>query len=317
MTTNAESSRLSRRTMLGTAAAGAAAAALPPGTASALAGDEPRAVRGAIRQSVAQWCFETVGWSVEDTARAAKSLGCPSVELVDPAQWNVLREHGLKCAIALNGIPGAPFIKGLNNIAYHDEVIGHTKRMIDACGDSGGLCTQVIAFTGYKYRDVDDPSKGEIGREEGADNCVEGLRALGAYAAPKGVTISIEMLNTRDDTHPMKGHPGYQGDDLDYVADIVRRADMDNVKLLFDVYHVQIMNGDLIRRIRQYGDLIGHVHTAGNPGRAELHLGQEIDYASVMKVLLEIGYEGYVGQEFIPTEDPMEGLRKAVAICDV
>ena len=126
------------------------------------------------------------------------------------------------------------------------------------------------------------------------------------------------MLNTRDGTHPMKGHPGYQGDDIDYVADIVQRVNMDNVKILFDIYHVQIMNGDVIRRIRQYADLIGHVHAAGNPGRGELHFPkQEIHWPGVMQALVEIDYDGYVGQEFIPTGDPMDGLRRAVELCDV
>jgi hydroxypyruvate isomerase len=308
---------LSRRSLLGTAALGAASFALPvkAGVGEPLRQQDRR--HGAIKQSVAQWCFGSVGWSVADTVRAATSLGCPSVELVDPPDWDLLRDNDLVCAIALNGMPGAPFIKGLNNPAYHEEVIGRTKEMIDACGASDGLCRQVIAFTGYKYRDAEDPTSGEISLDEGEDNCVKGLRALGEYAEPHGVTISIEMLNTRDDTHPMKGHPGYQGDDIDYVADIVKRVDMPNVKILFDVYHVQIMNGDLIRRIRQYRDLISHVHVAGNPGRAELHLSQEIDYASVMTALLDIGYDGYVGQEFIPTADPMEGLRRAVEVCDV
>ena len=142
------------------------------------------------------------------------------------------------------------------------------------------------------------------------------MKTLGEYAAANDITISVEQLNTRDDTHPMKGHPGYQGDDIHYVADIVKRVNMPNVKLLFDIYHVQIMNGDLIRNLRQYIDLISHVHTAGCPGRAELHLDQEINYAAVMNALVELGYEGYVGHEFIPTADPMEGLRRAVAMCE-
>ena len=306
--------------MLGAAAVGAVSMALPMNAgAKAAATDAPSErgiVRGNIKQSVAFWCYDVLGWTVADTIRAASSLGCQSVELVDPADWHLLEEAGLTCAIALNGMD-PPFVRGLNNRVYHDEVITATKTMIDASAASNGLCSQVIAFTGYKYRVAEDPSSGEISREEGADNCVEALKSLGAYAEKGGVTISIEMLNTRDDTHPMKGHPGYQGDDLDYVAGIVKRVDRPNVKLLFDVYHVQIMNGDLIRRLRQYSDIISHVHTAGNPGRAELHLTQEINYADIMKVLLEVGYDGYVGQEFIPTGDPMEGLRRAVEICDV
>jgi hydroxypyruvate isomerase len=115
----------------------------------------------------------------------------------------------------------------------------------------------------------------------------------------------------------MKGHPGYQGDDLDYLADIIRKVGSPRVKLLFDIYHVQIMHGDLIRRIEQTKDIIGHIHTAGNPGRAELDDTQEIAYPAVMRKLLEIKYTGYVGQEFIPTRNPTEGLRQAVRLCDV
>lgn len=304
---------LSRRGVLSAAVAGAASGVLPGAVARA----EGSRSGGNTNQSIAYWCFNTVGWDVRKTAEAALELGCPSVELVDPSEWNLLAERNLKCAIALNGIEGAPFIHGLNNLAYHDEVITGTKRMIDACGESKGLCTRVIAFTGYKYRVAEDPESGEISLDEGAENCVTGLRTLGEYAEGKGVSICIEQLNTRDDTHEMKGHPGYQGDDIDYVADIVKRVGMPNVKLLFDVYHVQIMNGDVIRRVHEYADLIGHVHTAGNPGRAELHLDQEINYPAVMKALIEVGYDGFVGQEFIPTADPMEGLSEAVKMCDV
>jgi len=125
------------------------------------------------------------------------------------------------------------------------------------------------------------------------------------------------MLNSRVIDHPMKGHPGYQGDHTDYCIDIIQRVGSPNLKLLFDFYHVQIMDGDLITRLRQHKDHIGHIHTAGNPGRCELDENQEIYYPSLMKALLEIGYEGYVGHEFIPTRDPMDGLRQAVTLCDV
>jgi sugar phosphate isomerase/epimerase len=175
----------------------------------------------------------------------------------------------------------------------------------------------VIAFTGYKWRDSEDPKSGEIPLAEGAANSVKALSELGKYAAGKNVTLCLEQLNTRDHTHPMKGHPGYQGDNIDYVADIVKRVDSAHVKLLFDIYHVEMMNGDVIRRIRQYHDIIGHVHTAGNPGRNELDDHQEINYPAVMKALLEVGYKGYVGQEFIPTRDPLVGLTQAVSLCDV
>ena len=155
---------------------------------------------------------------------------------------------------------------------------------------------------------------GEIAREEGAANTVQGLRELARYGEAKGVTVCMEHLNTRDDSHPMKGHPGYQGDDIDYCADIIRQVGSPRAKLLFDIYHVAIMNGDIIRRLRQYHDLLGHIHTAGVPGRAELDECQEIHYPAIMRTLVDIGYTGYVGQEFIPTRDPAAGAAQAIAL---
>ena len=277
-----------------------------------------RAVRrGRIRQSLALWCLADTdwGWDLGGVCRLARELGCPGVELVPPEQWTTLREHGLECALAANGMPDPPFVRGLNNAAHHAEVIETTRATIDRCAEFG--VPNVIAFTGYRWRDANDPARGEIPLAEGADSCVEGLRALARRAEARGVTVCLEHLNTRDDTHPMKGHPGYQGDNLDYCAEIVRRVGSPRVKLLFDVYHVQVMNGDVIRRLRRYRDLLGHVHVAGCPGRGEPDDTQEINYPAVMRALLEVGYSGYVGQEFIPTRDPARGLAEAVALCDV
>jgi hydroxypyruvate isomerase len=172
----------------------------------------------------------------------------------------------------------------------------------------------VIAFTGYRWRDADDPGSGEIPRGEARDNIRRGLRELAEYGAARGVNVCLEHLNTRDDSDPMKGHPGYLGDDVDWCAELAAEA---GAKLLFDVYHVTVMHGDVIRRIRQYRDLIGHVHVAGVPGRGELDERQEVHYPAVMRSLVEVGYGGYVGQEFIPTKDPEEALRQAVEWCDV
>lgn len=273
--------------------------------------------RGRIKQSLAYWCLNGTrwNWDIERICRTAKSLGCASVELAPPELWRVIRAHGLANAIALNGMPEPVFARGLNNSRYADEVIERTKEMIERCADEG--VPNVIAFTGYKWIDADDPERGELSREAGAVNTIEGLRELARYAEPRGVTICLEQLNTRDDSHPMKGHPGYQGDDIDYCADIVMQVGSPNVKLLFDIYHVAIMNGDIIRRLSQYRDWIGHVHTAGVPGRAELDDQQELYYPAIMRALVEIGYQGFVGQEFIPTRDPEQGLEQAVAACDV
>jgi hydroxypyruvate isomerase len=273
--------------------------------------------RGRIKQSMAFWCFQVAGekWDIAQQAEIAIRLGCVGVELVEPADFPTLLKKQLICALTPNGMPGDPFAKGLNNPRYHAEVLQRTRQAIDATAAAG--FPNVIAFTGYQWHDADDPASGTIPREEGARNCVSGLKQLAAHAERQGVTVCIEMLNTRDDTHPMKGHPGYQGNHLDYVAEIVKRVGSPRVKLLFDIYHVQVMDGDVIRRIRQYGDLIGHVHTAGNPGRCELGDDQEINYPACMKALLEVGYDGYVGHEFIPTRDPWEGLVQAVSSCDV
>jgi hydroxypyruvate isomerase len=285
-----------------------------PHTAAAI----PRAVKhGRIRQSLAYWCLNATDWKwdIDRICATASALGCESVELVPPDLWPVVRSYGLANALAHNGMPDPPFQKGVNNPRYHDEVIERTKHAIDQAAGAG--VPNVIAFTGFRWSDADDPASAEISLSQGAANSVKALSELGAYAAKPGIVICLEHLNTRDDSHPMRGHPGYQGDDIDYCAEIVKQTGSAHVKLLFDVYHVAIMNGDVIRRVRQYGPWIGHVHTAGVPGRGELDGTQEINYPAVMRALLETGYRGYVGQEFIPTRDPAAGLAHAVALCDV
>ena len=300
---------LSRREAL---VAGAVAVA---GAASA---DTPRkhVVKGNIKQSVVSWCFMASGdkWSLDQTCAITRGFGVPSVEIVAPDEFPILKKHGLTCAIAANTMPGT-FKTGFNNPKYHDELVERYTKVIDACADFG--CPSIIAFTGYKYKEPDDSKSGEIALDEGAKNCVAGLKRIMAHAEKKAVNICIEHLNTRDDSHPMKGHPGYQGDDLDYLCKIIRAVGSPRMKLLFDVYHVQIMHGDVIRRIEQCKDVIGHVHTAGNPGRGELDDTQEINYPPIMRKLLAIKYAGYVGQEFIPTRDAKAGLAEAIELCDV
>jgi sugar phosphate isomerase/epimerase len=275
------------------------------------------ALKGNINHSAVFWCFNIAGelWDIEKMCQVSKSLGIKSVEITGPDEWPTIQKHGLTCALAANGMPGAPFMKGLNNLAYHDQVISTTAKRIEEC--AAAKMPSVIAFTGYKWRDAEDPSSGEISLQEGADNCVAGLKKLAPIAEKFGVNICLEHLNTRDGSHPMKGHPGYQGDDVDYVANIVRRVGSPRVKMLFDFYHVSVMNGDCMRRLEQNIDVIGHIHTAGNPGRGELDDTQEINFPPLMRKLVQLGYKGYVGHEFIPTRDPLTGLREAVELCDV
>jgi sugar phosphate isomerase/epimerase len=274
-------------------------------------------VRGRIKQSIVFWCFNIAGekWDLDKMCQVTRDLGVDAVEIVPPSDWGTLKKYGLKCALSPNGMPGMPFVKGFNNPLYHDEVVARTTEMIDATADAG--FPNVIAFTGYKWRNAEDPTSGEISSDECIQNCVAGLKRVVGHAEKRGVTLCLEHLNTRDDTHPMKGHPGYQGDNIDLVAKIIRTVDSPRLKMLFDFYHVQIMHGDLMRRVEEHKEIIGHIHTAGNPGRCELDDNQEIHYPPLMRKLLAVGYQGYVGQEFIPTRDPVAGLREAVTLCDV
>jgi hydroxypyruvate isomerase len=270
-----------------------------------------------MKQSLAYWCLNGTDWKwdIDRICRTAVDLGCASVELAPPELWPVIEGYGLKNALASNGMPDPVFARGLNNPKHHEEIFARTSEMIDYCANAG--VPNVIAFTGYKWLEVNDPTSGEISRAEGAEWTIRGLRELAKRAEAKRVTVVLEQLNTRDHSHPMKGHPGYQGDDIDYCAEIVRAVDSPYVKLLFDVYHVAIMNGDVIRRVRRYAKWIGHVHVAGVPGRGELDGAQEVNYPAVMRALAEAGYEGYIGQEFIPTVDPARGLAEAVRVCGV
>lgn len=271
-------------------------------------------LKGNIHHSVAFWPFakgtSPHPWTLEEMCQVAVSLGIKSVELIEPEFWPILRKHGLQCAIALNAIP-VMFNMGFNDEKYHKIEIEKTKQRIDLCAANPDICKQVIAFTGF---DIDDS---DAARELGIKNCIKGLSQIASYAEKKNVIISLEMLNTRDTSHPMKGHFGYQGNHIDEVAHIIKTVGSPNIGLLFDIYHVQIMDGDIIRRIQEYSDIITHYHTAGNPGRAELDNTQEINYPGVMRAIVETGYKGFVGHEFIPTHDPKSSLRQAVTLCDV
>ncbi len=302
------SERTSRRQILQQASGALALGAVAMGSQAEAAdkqGSDSASRNGRIKQSIVHWCFEKY-WDIPQTIEVAKQLGCVSIELIDPKYFPLLKKAGLECAIGtIDMQPDPPFAKGFNNPKYHDRVIKATTAAIDDCAEFG--FKKVICFTGF--------AEG-IPNDVGARNCVEGFKKILPHAEKKGVTLCLEMLNSRDPVN-MKGHPGYQGDHTDYCVDIINRVGSPNLKLLFDIYHVQIMDGDVIRRIRQLKDTIGHVHTAGNPGRGELDDKQEINYKPIMEALVEIGYTGYVGQEFIPTRDPLVGLRQAVTLCDV
>lgn len=267
-----------------------------------------------FKQSVAYWCLADSDWqwNTEQICQTANKLGLESVELAPPDTYPALRRHNLTCALCFNGMPGAPFARGLNNLSYHEEIIARTKQSIDLAADYG--FPNVIAFTGYKWKKAEDPTSGEIKLEDCMNNCVKGLTELSTYAAAKHVNICLEHLNSRDASHPMKGHPGYQGDNVELCAQIVRNVNSSSVKLLFDVYHVQVMHGDIIRRLKAHRDVIGHIHTAGCPGRNEFDDRQEIHYPGVVAAIRGIGYDGFIGHEFIPTNEPADSLQQAMNI---
>lgn len=313
---------LSRRDMIKNSATLTAAmitGAAIPGKLFGSTKNRGKAVRnGRINQVLVSWPYMSFGdqWSLDQLCEAAVTLGVKGIELVGPNEWPTMKKYGLVCGMATNGMPDPPYEKGLNNPRYRDEVIALTKKRIEECAEAG--VKNVITFTGFEHLDLDNPDAGMIPADEGADYTVAGLKELALHGEKHDVTICMEHLNSRVSGDDSRGHPGYQGDDIDYCADIIRRVGSSHAKLLFDIYHVQIMNGDIIARIKEYGtDLIGHIHTAGVPNRAELDNEQELYYPAIMKALLDIGYEGFVGQEFIPTRDPMEGLREAIELCDV
>jgi len=295
--------RISRRNVLQIAAGIGAAGASALAVASCGAANkrvETVVTKGRIKQSIAYWCYEK-HWSLEQTCRIAKQLGCKSIELVEPKHWPMLKEYGLVCAIANSH----GFDKGMNNPKYHEMCIGKIRDAIDACAEHG--FPSIITFTGFR-EDIPD--------DVGINNCVKGYKKIIGYAEKKKVNLCLEILNSRVDVE-MKGHPGYQGDHTDYCMEIIKQVGSPRMKLLFDIYHVQIMDGDIIQRIRQYKDYIGHYHTAGNPGRGEIDDTQEINYKPIMQEIARTGYTGYVGQEFIPTRDPLKSLTEAVLLCDV
>jgi hydroxypyruvate isomerase len=317
---------ISRRHLLKGTAGAAAVGTL--GLASGAIAAEKKAagkgsLKGNISHSIVHWCFAD-HWDVEKACQIATKLGCKSVELLAPEHWKTLKKYDLVCAIA----PSHLFVQGMNNPRYQPQCIEMIRQSIDNCADAG--FKTVITFTGFAEEtgewadggipDFDKlPKKGRrvIDPDEGIKNCVAGFKKIVGHAEKKKVNLSIEMLNSRVSNHPMKGHPGYQGDHVDYCMEILKQVGSPRFGLLYDIYHVQIMDGDIITRIHECKEFINHVHTAGNPGRKELDETQEINYTPCMKALLDIDYKGYVGHEFIPTRDPLVGLAEAVEVCDV
>lgn len=294
---------ITRRNALKAGALGLATTVTAHAHADAKVDSDFKITKGRIRQSVMGWCFKPM--PVLELAKHCKAIGLEAMEGVSKEDYPAIHKMGLKISLVSGG---HGFKKGPCVASNRELVIENLKKGIDLAAKIG--TKSVITFTGMRDKGLTDAA--------GSKNCVDAWKAVMPYAEKKKITLVLEHLNTRDDSHPMKGHPGYFGEDVDHCVELIRKVDSPSMKLLFDVYHVQIMNGDVIRRIRQYKDWIGHYHTAGNPGRAELDDTQEINYPAVMRAIVATGYKGFVAQEFIPTwKDPVGALRHSAMVCDV
>ncbi len=267
--------------------------------------------QGKIKQVIAAWPFMAAGpkWSVQEFIQHTLSLGVSGVELLPIEHWPLLKANNLICAATKSHT----FIRGMNNKNHHPECFSALEAAIDATSRAG--FPNVMTFTGME--DTSNEKNGsKVSKEEGLRNCIEGYKKMARLAEKKNVTMVLEPLNSLVKEN-MKGHPGYQGDHIAYCMEIIKAVSSPSLRLLFDVYHIQIMDGNIISNINKYSEYIGHVQVAGVPGRGEIGTNQEVNFSAVMQALVNAGYNGYVGHEWIPTADPVKGLREAVAICDI
>jgi hydroxypyruvate isomerase len=239
--------------------------------------------------------------TLEELCQVAAAMGIQSVELVDPSDWPLLKKYGLVCALASSH----GFVDGWNRRENWPMCREKIVAAVDACAEAG--FPNVITFSGFRKGMPDDV---------GLENTVAGLKTVIGYAEKKKVNLIFEVLNSRVDVE-MKGHPDYMADKVEWAVEVCKRIGSPRLKILFDVYHVQIMQGDIITRIRQFAEYIGHYHVAGVPGRHELDENQELNYPAIMRAIAETKFEGFVAQEFIPTRDPVRSLWEAVRLCDV
>lgn len=251
-------------------------------------------LKGNVKQSVCRWCFGSE--PLADFARYCSSIGLKSIELVEPEDWPVLKEHGLICAMT----PSHGIARGLNRKENHDECLAQIRRSIELTAEAG--FPNVICFSGNRAGMDDD---------QGLDNCEIAIKKVVGLAEEKNVTICMELLNSK------RNHADYMCDRTHWGGELVRRVGSDNFRLLYDIYHMQVQEGDVIDTIREYADCIGHYHTAGVPGRNEIDDTQELYYPAIMRAIVDTGFDGYVGQEFIPRRDPRQSLAEAVRLCDV
>jgi hydroxypyruvate isomerase len=287
--------RISRRDAIKTAGTIAVGSALSSTRAEAREG----AVKnGRIKQSVCRWCYQRI--PLEEFFKGVAAIGLDAVDLLQPEEWDVAAKYGLRCSNGYPGKGGGTIPDALNNLALHDEIVATFKGILPKAKAMN--VPNLITFFGNR-RGMPD--------EQAIDNCVTGLNRIKAMAEDNGVTVIVELLNSKVD------HKDYQGDHTVFGVEVVKRVDSPRVKLLYDIYHMQIMEGDVIRTVRDNKQWIAHFHTGGVPGRHELDETQELQWRSVAQAIHDTGYTGYFAHEFIPTRDPLTSLREAVVLCDI
>ncbi len=251
---------------------------------------------GRLKQSVSRWCFNKI--PLPEFAKAVKEIGLPAIDLLREEEWTVAADHGLVCS--MGSAAGGTIPDGLNDKANHDAIVRALEASLPRAAKM--KVPNLITFFGNR--------KGRPDRE-GLDNCVAGLQRIKPIAEGTGVTVALEVLNSKVD------HEDYLGDRSAYGFEVVKAVDSPKVKVLYDIYHMQIMEGDVIRTIRDNHALICHYHTGGVPGRNELDDTQELQWRTVAKAIADTGFTGYFAHEFVPRRDPLTSLREAVALCDV
>jgi hydroxypyruvate isomerase len=280
----------SRRSALKALGVGAAGALSLPARAAA---EEPK-IKGNIKQSVCRWCYGKI--PLEKLASAVKDIGYQSVELLSPAEYLQIKPLGLTCAM----IGGADIANGLNRKENHAKIGKELRERIEFA--AAEKLPSVICMSGNR-RGMDD--------DEGLKNCAIGLKEVLKLAEEKKVNVVMEGLNSKVD------HKDHMYDRTRWGVELCKRVGSPRFKLLYDIYHMQIMEGDVIRTIRQHKDCIAHYHTGGNPGRNEIDESQELNYPAIVRAIVETGYQGFLGQEFIPKRDPLVSLAQGFRICDV
>jgi hydroxypyruvate isomerase len=256
--------------------------------------DASPALKGHINHSACQWCYKD--WDQETMCANAAKLGLVGIDLLSPDWFPTLKKHNLACTMTRShSIP-----KGLNRKENWEECLGAIRAAIDANADAG--FKNVICFSGNR-KGMDD--------EEGLKNCTEALKQIMSQAEAKKVIVHMELLNSK------RNHKDYMCDRSAWGVKLVKAVGSDNFKLLYDIYHMQIDEGDVIQTIKDNHEYFGHYHTGGIPGRHEIDESQELYYPAVMRAIVETGYKGIVAQEFVPTRDPFTSLKKAIDICDV